>query len=158
MKVLWAPWRIEYIENNSRQCIFCYAINSNENLDKKNLVLYRGNNSFIIMNKYPYNNGHIMFVPNRHISKISELTEDEVIEIFKMVKHSEKCLKEKFRPDGFNFGANLGIEAGAGFEHLHFHLVPRWKGDTNFMPVLGDTKVISEHLSRTYDKLKQCFM
>ncbi len=157
MKVVWAPWRIEFIENIKKNCIFCDAIKANKKLDKKNLVLYRGKSSFIIMNKYPYNNGHLMFVPIRHISKISELTTEEVAEIFLMVKQSEKCLKEKLKPHGFNFGANLGEDAGAGFEHLHFHLVPRWRGDTNFMPVVGEVKVLSEHLSRTYDKLKPCY-
>ncbi|MEM0145891.1 MAG: HIT domain-containing protein [Conexivisphaerales archaeon] len=157
MKVIWAPWRIDFIETQQKSCIFCDAIKANKKSDKENLVLYRGKNSFIIMNKYPYNNGHLMFVPIRHISKISELTKEELTEIFSMVNQSEKCLKEKFKPNGFNFGANIGEDAGAGFEHLHFHLVPRWRGDTNFMPVIGEIKVLPEHLYRTYDKLKGCF-
>ncbi|MGC8660894.1 MAG: HIT family protein [Nitrososphaeria archaeon] len=157
MKVVWAPWRIDFIEAVPKNCLFCDVIKANKKLDRENLVLYRGKNSFIIMNKYPYNNGHLMFVPIRHISKISELTKEELTEIFIMLNQSEKCLKEKLRPNGFNFGANIGEDAGAGFEHLHFHLVPRWRGDTNFMPVIGEVKVLPEHLYRTYDKLKNCF-
>jgi len=157
MKVVWAPWRIKFIGSIPENCIFCDAIKSEEKYDKENLILYRGKYSFIIMNKFPYNNGHLMFVPNRHISKISELTVNEVNEIFRLVKQSEGCLKDKLKPNGFNFGANLGEDAGAGFEHLHFHLVPRWRGDTNFMPVIGEVKVLPEHLVRTYDKLKSCY-
>jgi ATP adenylyltransferase len=155
MKRLWEPWRIQYIEEMGKEegCIFC--IKPKENDDEKNLILYRGSFSFIIVNIYPYNSGHLMVAPYRHIGNYEELTADEILEMDKLIKASIRALKKLLKPDGFNIGINVGRAAGAGFDqHIHVHLVPRWVGDTNFMPVIGDTKVIPEELKRTYDKLK----
>jgi ATP adenylyltransferase len=157
MPNLWAPWRIDYILGEKEDgCIFCNRLNQTE--DRKNLILVRGEKSFVMMNRYPYNNGHLMVAPNRHEGDIVSIEEDEILEMFFLIQQSKLALSASMRPDGFNIGVNLGRVAGAGVEdHLHFHIVPRWNGDTNFMPVLGDVKVISEHLLSTYDKLEKTF-
>ena len=159
MKKIWAPWRIRYIEmamERSEGCIFCSKINQNE--DDKNLILYRGKKCFIIMNKFPYNPGHLMVAPYRHIASYEDLEEKESLELNHLIGLSLKVLKEVMKPDGFNIGVNLGRVAGAGVEgHLHVHIVPRWNGDTNFMPILADIKVIPEALEDTYKKLKEKF-
>jgi len=154
MRNLWAPWRIKYIRMNkkSKGCFLCEYIK--ENRDRENLILYRGKKAFIIMNKYPYNNGHLMVAPYRHVKSIEDLFEEEISEIFKLLILCKKALDEEMNPNGFNIGLNIGRAAGAGEEHLHFHIVPRWVGDTNFMPVISDTKVISQSLLELYDKLK----
>lgn len=157
MKILWAPWRLKGVTERSQKCIFCEMINEDLSQDEKNLIVYRGNKIFIVMNKYPYNNGHVMLVPYRHITRFTELDNDEIIEIFDLLKRLESCYQKTMSPHGFNLGINIGIDAGAGYEHLHFHLVPRWRGDTNFMPVIADTKVIPESLIESYKKLKSCF-
>jgi Diadenosine tetraphosphate (Ap4A) hydrolase and other HIT family hydrolases len=157
LKILWAPWRLKGVTERSQRCIFCDMISEDKSQDEKNLIVYRGNKIFIVMNKYPYNNGHIMLVPYRHITKFSELNNDEIIEVLDLLKKLENCYQRTMSPNGFNLGVNLGIDAGAGYEHLHFHLVPRWRGDTNFMPVIADTKVIPESLINSYRKLKSCF-
>jgi len=157
LKILWAPWRLKGVTERSQRCIFCDMISEDKSQDEKNLIVYRGNKIFIVMNKYPYNNGHIMLVPYRHITKFSELNNDEIIEVLDLLKKLESCYQKTMSPNGFNLGVNLGIDAGAGYEHLHFHLVPRWRGDTNFMPVIADTKVIPESLINSYRKLKGCF-
>ena len=153
MKTLWAPWRIEYIESdNNEGCIFCTKPAGSE--DSKNMILERGKNCFSIMNKYPYNNGHIMIAPYRHISDITILTDEENTEIFKYLKRNITAINNIMSPQGYNIGFNLGKTAGAGFdEHLHMHIVPRWNGDTNFMPVIADTKVMPEYIERTYKKI-----
>ncbi len=153
MKVLWAPWRMKYIESKSESCIFCDAINASD--DKASLLLHRGKRAIIIMNKFPYANGHLMVAPNRHIKEIKELNKDEWQEVFGLLVLSTDLLSKEFHPQGFNIGANIGFVAGAGYEHLHFHIVPRWNGDTNYMPVLAETKVIPQHLERTYSLLKK---
>ena len=154
---LWAPWRIDYIVGEKEDgCIFCNRLKQTD--DRKNLILVRGESSFIMMNRYPYNNGHLMVAPNRHEGDIVKVEEDEIREVFSLIQKSTRALSISMKPDGFNIGVNLGRVAGAGVEdHIHFHIVPRWNGDTNFMPVLGDVKVISEHLLSTYDKLKETF-
>ncbi len=153
MDKLWAPWRMEYIKKiDDGACIFCRA--ASEDRDEENLVLYRGRSTFIIMNRYPYNSGHVMVAPYRHVMEPRELTDDEVLEIHELVVASMTALKTAMNPQGFNIGVNIGKPAGAGFEHLHYHIVPRWSGDTNFMPVLADVKMIPEHLEGTYRKLK----
>lgn len=157
-EILWAPWRIEYIENTSKNegCIFCEK--SSESNDRKNLIVHRGEMGFVIMNKYPYNNGHLMVVPNQHTSEMDSLSCEEKIELFNFLQASQNVLKEVMKPQGFNIGMNLGRLAGAGIvDHLHFHIVPRWGGDTNFMPIVGHTKVISEGLEQTWEKLKEAF-
>ncbi|HXX81274.1 MAG TPA: HIT domain-containing protein [Thermodesulfovibrionales bacterium] len=137
-------------------CIFCEE--PKENKDRDNLILSRSTLGFIIMNLFPYNNGHLMVVPYRHVYSITALSGDELIDLMKMVQQSVNCLKEAFRPEGFNIGLNIGKVAGAGIEeHLHFHIIPRWVGDTHFMAVLGEVRVIPEHVLDTYDKLFPLF-
>src|SRR4030043_2162444 len=149
MKYLWAPWRMDYIlEKKRKGCFFCRTLRDGN--DEDQLLLFRANHGFGIMNKFPYNNGHLMIVPKRHSREFEELRDEELTELFRLVKVSTKVLKASFHPHGFNIGINIGKEAGAGEEHLHLHVVPRWAGDTNFMPVLGETKIIPEYLEKTY--------
>jgi len=157
-KILWAPWRMEYIEkcDQPEGCIFCEK--PKQHKDRENLIIYRGDQTFIIMNRFPYNNGHLMIVPYRHTCELESLKSEEMSEMMELLKTSQKALKQVMRPHGFNVGMNLGRVAGAGIaDHLHFHIVPRWDGDTNFMPILGHAKVVSEALERTWDKLNQVF-
>ncbi|MFC1846820.1 HIT domain-containing protein [Chloroflexota bacterium] len=156
MDYLWAPWRIEYIkiakEEAAQGCILC-SKPADKN-DRKNLILHRGKHSFIIMNAYPYNSGHIMVVPNRHTANLEDLGDTERNELFGLVSRSIAVMKQVFNAEGFNVGMNLGHIAGAGIDsHIHIHVVPRWAGDTNFMPVTGDIRVVSEAILETYDKL-----
>ncbi|MCI2415058.1 MAG: HIT domain-containing protein [Candidatus Aramenus sp.] len=160
MKVLWAPWRATYVSNASKNkqgsCLFCDVIK--EGNDKENLVVYRGEKAYVILNKFPYNPAHVMVVPYRHVSSIELLEEDEYRDLFKLVKKSVLVLKKVYGPEGFNIGMNIGRTAGAGIEsHIHVHVVPRWNGDANFMPVISNTKVISEMLETTYEKLAKAF-
>lgn len=151
MKILWAPWRVEFITEKKNVCIFCEI--SKEKDDFKNLVLDRRAYVFAMLNKYPYNSGHLMIAPYRHLMDIEDLKNEEWMEIFQVMKDCLKVLKKVMSPDGFNIGFNIGRASGAGYEHIHLHVVPRWIGDTNFMPILFDTKVIPEHLQATYNKL-----
>ncbi len=157
MDILWAPWRIQYIEQPKEPgCIFC--IKPAENQDKKNLIIYRGQQCFVIMNFYPYNNGHLMVVPFRHVSDLTDLDNKERLELMDLLAMCKDALKSTMFPQGFNIGMNLGEVAGAGVkDHLHFHIVPRWNGDTNFMPICGHTKVVSEGLAETWERLKNVF-
>ncbi len=157
MKRIWAPWRIEYIVGEKEKgCIFCNAIRKDE---LEALVLYKSDLSIVIMNRYPYTNGHIMVAPKRHVGNIEKLFKDEELDIFELIKVSISALKESLYPEGFNIGVNLGKVAGAGVEeHIHFHIVPRWNGDTNFMPVLADIKVMPEYILETYKKIKPKFL
>jgi ATP adenylyltransferase len=157
VKNLWAPWRMEYIaKDKSDECIFCTRPKSDQ--DEKNKILFRGPLCFVIMNIFPYNNGHVMVSPHRHISCLTLLSENEIIEISKVTQKSIEVLREVYNPDGFNIGFNIGKAAGAGFdEHLHNHIVPRWAGDTNFMPMLAETKVHPEHLETSYKRLSSAF-
>lgn len=157
MKALWAPWRMEYILGKKEpECIFCSYPKKNN--DRDNLILYRSAHNFVMMNKYPYNNGHIMVVPYIHTSTIDNLTDEILLDFMKVTQYSLKCLKEAFRPEGFNIGINIGAVAGAGMEeHVHLHMVPRWAGDTSFMSVLGEIRVVPEHILQTYDKLYPVF-
>ena len=156
--ILWAPWRMEYILGEKEKgCIFCARLESQQ--DQKNLILYRGEHNFIIMNKYPYNNGHLMVVPNRHTAEFESLQHHESLEMMNLIAKAIRALKAAIRPEGFNIGINLGGIAGAGIDdHLHFHIVPRWAADTNFMPVVAETKVISEALAETWGRLRQKFL
>lgn len=153
MERIWAPWRMEYIEeNDSEECIFCEKPKIKN--DKKSYILFRGELSFVIMNIYPYTYGHIMVSPYRHISSFSKLKKDELLELVLTVQESIEILREVFKAEGFNVGINEGRIAGAGIDrHMHVHIVPRWKGDTNFMPTLADVRVFPEHLDKTYQKL-----
>ncbi|MCS7117150.1 MAG: HIT domain-containing protein [Nitrososphaerota archaeon] len=158
MKRIFAPWRIEYIKSDKpKGCIFCEK--PKENRDEENYIVYRGLNNFVILNSYPYNPGHLMIVPYKHISSLEGLSKEERDEHFEILVRVVKILKEAMNPDGFNIGMNLGEGAGAGIkDHLHTHVVPRWKEDTNYMPVIADTKVIVEALNSTYKKLREYFI
>jgi ATP adenylyltransferase len=157
MKYLWAPWRMNYILGEKKKgCFFCKKLKEKKN--PKNLILYQGEYVFVIMNRYPYANGHLMVVPKRHSLDLEQLEDGELKELFDLLKVSVKVLKRSLRPHGFNIGMNIGKAGGAGEDHLHLHIVPRWKGDTNFMPVLGEAKIIPEYLERTYQRLHSAFM
>ncbi len=161
MKVLWAPWRFTYIKQlgekeEDETCVLCKIIREKEEKDKENYVLYRGKYSYIVLNIYPYNTGHLMIVPYKHVPSITDLNDRELQEIFKLIKNSLNALKDAYNPDGFNIGANIGRDAGAGIhEHFHIHIVPRWRGDTNYMPIISDTKVISQALDDSYTLLQR---
>jgi len=154
---LYSPWRLQYIlSKKGKECIFC--IKPNENNDRKHLILYRGKFCFVIMNVFPYNNGHLMVVPNRHISRLNDLQIEELNELFTIVQLSEKVLEKTYNCDGINVGINLGKAGGAGIEeHLHVHLVPRWIGDVNFMTTIGGTRVIPENFEQSFTQLKKQF-
>ncbi len=156
MKNLWAPWRMEFIQSvrtGRNKCIFCEK--PKEKKDDKNRILFRGKKNFAMLNIFPYNNGHLMVAPYRHVSDLSSLDDEEMLENSRLVAKFCSLIKKEFNAEGFNIGTNLGKTAGAGFEHIHTHVVPRWNGDSNFMPVLADTKVMPELLSSTYEKLKK---
>ncbi len=155
MERIFAPWRIEYIRSPKYEgCIFCDF--PSENRDDERLILYRGEKSFIIMNNYPYNPGHLMIAPYRHVGQLEELRHEEMDEIMNLASLAVRAIKKSMNPDGFNIGINIGRVAGAGIEdHIHLHIVPRWNGDTNFMPVLADVKVIPEAVEETFKILKE---
>ena len=157
MEKMWAPWRIEYIQMEKPEgCILCDK--PKQKNDVANYILYRGDKNFIIMNSYPYNPGHLMVAPYRHVANLEELTDEERHEHFNIVSRSVELLKEVFNPAGFNIGMNISRIAGAGIDdHIHTHIVPRWQGDTNFMPVIADVRVMPEALAETYDKLQGKF-
>jgi ATP adenylyltransferase len=154
---LWAPWRIEYILGKREPyCIFCPEGDGIS--DEERLILHRGRLTMVMMNKYPYNNGHLLVAPWRHLASMEQLSRDEMTDILQWVKTCTVILKRVMRPEGFNIGLNLGAAAGAGVEdHLHFHVVPRWQGDTNFLTVFADVRSIPEHLKQTYAKLRPQF-
>jgi ATP adenylyltransferase len=145
---------MEYIlGKKERECIFCVGLS-----DKGNLTLFRGSLCMVMMNRYPYTNGHLLVAPKRHIATLEDLTPEEMGDILRTVKDAVGILEEVMKPEGFNVGLNLGEVAGAGYaQHLHFHVVPRWDGDTNVMTVLGEVRVISEHLEATYGRLRPHF-
>ncbi len=167
---LWAPWRIKYVQgldkkpqsdkNSDRisdqdKCFICHNLN-HPGQDGENLVLWRTDKSIVILNRYPYNNGHILIAPARHISDLDKATDEELLEMARLVRESQKVLSLAIKPHGFNVGMNLGRCSGAGLPgHLHLHIVPRWDGDTNFMSVCSDTKVISQSLSELLELLQQ---
>lgn len=159
MKGLWAPWRMDYILSNEKdeECIFCPGKGRKE--DEKRLFLYVGDLSLIMMNRFPYNNGHLLVAPIRHVPGPEHLSEDETLDLMMLVRKGIEALKKEMKPEGFNVGLNLGSVAGAGMaDHMHFHIVPRWNGDTNFMTVFGEVRVISEHIQETYRKLLPHFV
>ncbi|MEN8262630.1 MAG: HIT domain-containing protein [Nitrospirota bacterium] len=166
MKRLWAPWRMEYIldENKHDSCLFCdisedFGTRKNKTRDKKNLVLHRGEHCFVVLNRYPYNSGHLMVVPYFHTPTFEGLSDEVLFDIMKTVRDSTGILKEVLSPDGFNMGLNFGKVAGAGMEsHMHLHVVPRWTGDTDSMPIISETRVMPEHLMKTFDKLSKIFV
>jgi ATP adenylyltransferase len=158
MKVLWAPWRMEYINSDNKEegCIFCPG--NDRSQDERRLILYVGEFSIVLMNKFPYINGHLLIAPLRHVNNLDALSADEKLDLINMVERSVSVLKETINPEGFNIGLNLGKIAGAGVEdHIHFHVVPRWSGDTNYMTIFGEVRVIPEHIQKTYNILSPFF-
>ena len=155
MERLWAPWRLEYINKDRTEgCVFCEK--PLENNDREAYIIYRGKNAYVILNIYPYSNGHIMVVPFAHVSSLEDLPADATHEMMDLAQLSIRALNLAFSPDGINMGINQGAAAGAGIAaHLHMHLVPRWQGDTNFMPVLGDTRIIPQSLQRSWEVLRE---
>jgi ATP adenylyltransferase len=156
MERLWAPWRTKYIQkiNKGRKCIFCKANKDKD--DKRNFLLLRSSYSLAILNIFPYNNGHIMVAPKRHIGNLEGLSQKELLDLINIVRKITKLLKKIVKPDGFNIGLNIGKGAGAGItNHLHIHIVPRWLEDTNFMPICSNTKVISQSLNELYMMIKK---
>ena len=154
MKVLWAPWRMEYILSDQKKggCIFCPG--TDRNRDEERLILHTSPMTVVLMNRYPYINGHLLVAPSGHVPDLESLSDEEGLELLAMVRRSIGILKKVMHPEGFNVGLNLGRVAGAGVEeHMHFHIVPRWSGDTNYMTVFGEVRVIPEHIEETYRKL-----
>lgn len=155
MKRLWAPWRMEYIrdELGGEGCFLCNARDADD--DSGNLVLWHTEFSFSILNRWPYNNGHLLVAPRSHVADLADLSDEELLDQMKLLSRCKKNLAQAVEPDGFNVGLNLGRAAGAGVEdHLHWHVVPRWRGDTNFMPVTGATKVIPQSLDELWQILR----
>jgi ATP adenylyltransferase len=160
MEHLWAPWRAEYfLHEKPKNCIFCAASSQQDSsgevsTDEKNFVLIRDRTCFALLNAYPYSGGHLMISPYRHTGEIDELTDDEMKDLLVLARRCKNALQQAIKPNGFNMGFNLGSSAGAGIPgHLHLHVVPRWNGDTNFMTVLSETRVVCEGLKQTYEKL-----
>lgn len=158
MEQLWAPWRMELIEKGGKSpgCIFCELPRATD--DRENLILGRTRHTFAILNRFPYNNGHLMVVPRAHTADLAAMPREEHEELAQMLRVAVRMVEQAYAPHGCNLGMNLGRAAGAGIaEHLHWHVVPRWNGDTNFMPVVGDTKVMIEHLHASWDRLRPLF-
>ena len=157
MEHLWSPWRLAYVSGGakSERCVFCEAQRDEKAAP---LVVFQGTTCYVILNLFPYNNGHLLIVPKRHFASLAEATHDELCEMMSFVQRSEAALKEAYEPQGLNVGINLGKPAGAGIlEHLHVHVVPRWNGDTNFMTVVGKARVLPEELPATADRLRPIF-
>jgi ATP adenylyltransferase len=157
---LWAPWRMAFIERERPAgCIFCDYPAAPESADRGNLVVHRTPHAFVILNRFPYNSGHLMVVPRRHGAELADLPGPEWADLMETVRASARVLKATYRPEGLNIGMNLGRPAGAGIlDHLHWHLVPRWAGDNNFMPVLADIRVMVDHLDATWQKIRSGFL
>jgi ATP adenylyltransferase len=159
MERIWAPWRMEYISStlskDEKKCFLCVDPKD----DAESLVVGRQGKAFVIMNRFPYTNGHVMVVPVKHAGSIEDLTDEETLDVMRLVKVMSAIFREEFKVNGLNIGINAGRAAGAGLEdHCHVHIVPRWFGDTNFMPVFSDVRVISEHIQGSYEKLKRRFV
>jgi ATP adenylyltransferase len=154
MQQMWTPWRMAYIRRERRPgCIFCEMLDTED--DRGQLILHRSELAFLVLNKYPYNNGHLMAVPYRHMDTVEALTPEETVDMMSLVSLAVRALRRTSNPEGFNIGINIGKIAGAGVvDHVHIHVVPRWGGDTNFMPVLADVRLIPQDLHETYDELK----
>ncbi len=155
---LWAPWRLEYIQGPEDDCcIFC--VDEDPADDQPRLIVARGENSYVIMNRYPYSSGHLMVSPYRHLADTAELENDEALEIHQLMVRSQRVLQDVCAAQGFNIGWNIGQVAGAGVaDHIHMHIVPRWAGDINFMPIIAETRVIPEHIETTYSLLAKAFL
>ena len=158
MEKLWAPWLMTYIKQakKNKGCLFCKKLK--EAKDEENYILVRSKLAFVMLNIFPYNSGHLMIVPIRHVGEVEDLKTKESREMISLLQKSIKAIKRAYQPEGFNIGMNLGRTAGAGvLHHLHIHVVPRWNGDTNFMPILAESKIISQGLRETYKQLKKQF-
>ena len=169
MEKLYSPWRSQYIASFSDDapstgCVFCAAVaaageEAREQQDERSQLVYRGKTAFVLMNRYPYNSGHLMILPNRHTADLQSLTAEESLELQQLLTLAHRALTELLHPHGFNLGMNLGREAGAGIDtHLHWHIVPRWNGDTNFMPVLADIKMVSDDMHTQWTRLHAWFI
>jgi ATP adenylyltransferase len=157
MDRLWSPWRLEYIAGGKPKtgCIFCEATRETES---SSLIVFKGDSCYVILNLYPYNNGHVMVVPYRHLATFGDLSIEELTEIGVLIQRAEAALFEAYQPHGFNIGVNLGKPAGAGvLDHLHVHIVPRWNGDTNFMTVVGEMRVLPENIGASAERLRPIF-
>lgn len=155
MERLYSPWRLKYVTGGEKGggCVFCDALDRNDPL-----IVFRGTHTFVILNLFPYNNGHLMVVPNRHIGRLALATDDELSELMGLTRTAEQVLTEAYAPHGMNMGLNLGKPAGAGvLDHLHMHVVPRWDGDTNFMSVVGETRVLPEEIATTAERIRSGF-
>jgi len=156
---LYAPWRMEYIGAAPEPgCLFCRVREADPSQDRRNLLVWRGEDALVMLNKFPYNSGHVMVAPRAHVASVEALDDAGALALHHAVSKALRVLREQLQPEGFNVGFNLGRVAGAGMpDHVHLHVVPRWNGDTNFMPVLAETKVVNEHLERTWEKLSTAF-
>jgi ATP adenylyltransferase len=159
MRNLYAPWRMEYIgAPQAPGCLFCRTREAPATDDRQNLVVHRADDAMVMLNKFPYNSGHVMVAPRAHVASLVDLDDDRTLATMRLVRRALAVLQGLMAPDGFNVGVNIGREAGAGVpDHVHVHVVPRWSGDTNFLPVLADVKVISEHLDRTWERVAGAF-
>jgi ATP adenylyltransferase len=158
-ETLWAPWRMDYILGpKPDSCVFCEALKAGAEYFSNNYILKVERNAYVIMNRYPYTHAHIMIVPARHVSALEDLSTEEHRDLFDLVVRSQTIIRRSFEPQGLNIGMNIGTAGGAGIkDHLHVHVVPRWNGDTNFMPMLADSRCMPEHISETYEKLLPAF-
>jgi ATP adenylyltransferase len=161
MDYLWTPWRYRYIsqvgEAESEACVFCSAANPSSDSHAM-LVVHRAEHNFIILNRFPYTSGHVMIVPNAHLARLEDVTDDGLVELIRLSQRTEKILRRVYRPDGVNLGMNIGRSAGAGIAgHLHLHVLPRWYGDSNFMTVVAETRVVPEELEETWERLRAAF-
>jgi ATP adenylyltransferase len=157
MERLWSPWRLSYVTGakGPQECIFCSAATDSE---EEPFVVFRGSASFVILNRFPYNNGHLMIAPHRHVATLAALRRDELTEVMVLIQRAETALDDAYHPDGMNVGVNLGRSAGAGIvDHVHLHVVPRWNGDTNFMTVVGEVRVLPETLDAAAARLRPIF-
>ena len=157
MERIYTPWRMRYVTSQEKQidgCVFCAKLNDDAERDHENYMVYRGELTFAVMNIYPYNTGHLMILPHQHVSTLAEVSREAQIEMITLTSYFTELLSQLLKPDGFNVGINLGKSAGAGLgSHLHTHIVPRWSGDSNFMTVVGNTRVLPELLDDTYEKI-----
>jgi len=158
MDYLWTPWRYQYITtvDDAGVCVFCAASQAAD--DRKTLIVHRAEHNFIILNRYPYTSGHLMVIPYRHVATLTELPDETTAELMRLARRCEEALQAAYRPHGLNLGMNIGKSAGAGIAgHIHLHILPRWTGDTNFMTVVGETRVVPEDLEVTWEKLRAQF-
>ena len=156
MDYLWTPWRFQYVSEGTRNegCIFCEKVSADPSNNREHLILYRGHWNFVLLNLYPYTVGHAMIVPRAHIAELTEATPETLAEMMALAQQFQRALEDVYHPEGYNLGLNMGRCAGAGVEHhIHMHILPRWVGDSNFMTVVGETRVEPENLATTYDKL-----